>query len=95
MTSLKIGKLTAGKILKAMRIRFGFTQKEVCNTLGISTSNLSALENDKRNLGAEMAARFSVLYGVRVESLLFPNGLKSMKGYGSLIRKIEKLKDAA
>lgn len=92
---LIIVKLTSGKILKAMRLRFGFTQKDVSNAIGISVSNLSALENDKRNLGAELAAKFSVLYGTRVESLLFPNGLKAIKGYSTLLKKIEKLKDAA
>ena len=86
--SFKTGKLTTGKILKAFRNRFGLTQKEVANTIGISISNLSALENDKRNIGAELAGRFSVIYGVRVERLLFPNGLKDLKGY----KKLEKLK---
>lgn len=86
--SFKTGKLTSGKILKAFRNRFGLTQKEVANAIGISVSNLSALENDKRNIGAELAGRFSVIYGVRVERLLFPNGLKDLKGY----RKLEKLK---
>jgi transcriptional regulator with XRE-family HTH domain len=86
--SFKTGKLTAGKILKAFRNRFGLTQKEVAKGIGISVSNLSALENDKRNVGAELAGRFSVIYGVRVERLLFPNGLKEMKGY----KKLEKLK---
>lgn len=95
MGSIDKVKLTSGKILKAMRLRFHYTQKDVSNAIGISVSNLSALENDKRNLGVELAAKFSVLYGTRVESLLFPNGLKSMKGYSSLIKKIEKLKDAA
>jgi putative transcriptional regulator len=95
MGSIDKVKLTSGKILKAMRLRFNYTQKDVSNAIGISVSNLSALENDKRNLGVELAAKFSVLYGARIESLLFPNGLKSMKGYSSLIKKIEKLKDAA
>ena len=95
MGSIDKVKLTSGKILKSMRLRFNFTQKDVSNAIGISVSNLSALENDKRNLGVELAAKFSVLYGARIESLLFPNGLKSMKGYSSLIKKIEKLKDAA
>ena len=78
--SFKVGKLTTGKILKAFRNRFGLTQKEVSKTIGISVSNLSALENDKRNIGAELAGRFSVIYGVRVERLLFPNGLKELEG---------------
>ncbi len=95
MGSIDKVKLTSGKILKAMRIRFNFTQKEVSQAIGISSSNLSALENDKRNLGVELAAKFSILYGIRIESLLFPNGLEHMKGYKSLLKKIEKLKEAA
>ena len=95
MGSIDKVKLTSGKILKAMRIRFGFTQAQVSEAIDISVSNLSALENDRRNLGVELAAKFSVLYGVRIESLLFPNGIKAMQGYNSLLKKVEKLKDAA
>ena len=87
--SFKTGKLTTGKTLKAFRNRFGLTQKEVASAVGVSVSNLSALENDKRNIGAKLAGRFSVIYGVRVERLLFPNGLKDLKGY----KKLEKLKN--
>ena len=93
MGSIDRVKLTSGKILKAMRVRFGYTQSDVSQAIGVSVSNLSALENDKRNLGVELAAKFSVLYGTRIESLLFPNGLKSMKGYSSLLKKIKKLKE--
>lgn len=95
MGSIDKVKLTSGKILKALRMRFGYTQKDVSEAIGISTTNLSALENDNRNLGVELAAKFSVLYGARIESLLFPNGLRSMKGYNSLLKKIERLRDAA
>ncbi len=93
--SFKTGKLTTGKILKAFRNRFGITQKEVANAVGVSVSNLSALENDKRNIGAELAGRFSVIYGVRVERLLFPNGLKDLKGYKKLEKLKSRLQDAA
>jgi len=95
MGSIDKVKLTSGKILKAMRVRFGYTQKEVSQAIDISVSNLSALENDKRNLGVDLAARFSILYGTRVESLLFPTGIQGIKGYKSLVKKVEKLKDAA
>lgn len=95
MGSIDKVKLTSGKVLKALRMRFGYTQKDISKAIGVSVSNLSALENDNRNLGVELAAKFSVLYGTRIESLIFPNGLKSMKGYSSLIKKIEKLKEAA
>lgn len=95
MGSIDKVKLTSGKVLKALRMRFGYTQKDISKAIGVSVSNLSALENDNRNLGVELAAKFSVLYGTRIESLIFPNGLKSMKGYSSLIKKIEKLKEPA
>lgn len=93
--SFKTGKLTTGKILKAFRNRFGLTQKEVATAIDVSVSNLSALENDKRNMGAEIAGRFSVIYGVRVERLLFPNGLKGLKGYKKLEKLKTKLEEAA
>ncbi len=93
--NFKTGKLTTGKILKAFRNRFGLTQKEVAKAVDVSVSNLSALENDKRNIGAELAGRFSVIYGVRVERLLFPNGLKGLKGYKKLERLKSKLEEAA
>ena len=95
MKSLYEVKLTTGRVLKALRNRHGYTQKDICTTIGLSTSNLSALENDKRNLGVELAAKLSVLYGTRIESLLFPNGLKSMKGYKSLVKKVERLQEVA
>ncbi|RLA61998.1 MAG: hypothetical protein DRQ88_00825 [Epsilonproteobacteria bacterium] len=94
MGSIDKTKLSSGKILKAMRSRFGFTQKEVSGVIGISTSNLSSLENDKRNLGLELAAKFSILYGVRIEALIFPGGIEKMKGYKSIVKKVEKLKAA-
>lgn len=95
MGSIDKVKLTSGRILKAMRNRFGLTQKEVAKAIGISVSNLSALENDKRNIGAELAGRFSVIYGLRVERLLFPNGLKDIKGYKKLEKLKNKLQDVA
>ncbi len=93
--NFRTGKLTTGKILKAFRNRFALIQKEVSTAVGISISNLSALEYDKRNIGAELAGRFSVIYGVRVERLLFPNGLKDLKGYKKLEKLKSKLEDAA
>ncbi len=93
--SFKTGKLTTGKILRAFRGRFGLTQKDVAKAIEISVSNLSALENDKRKIGADLAGRFSVIYGVRVERLLFPNGLQEIKGHKRLEKFRSKIADAA
>jgi DNA-binding XRE family transcriptional regulator len=70
MDSIFMVKLTSGKILKALRTHFGHTQNDVAVAIGISVSSLSAIENDKRNLSANLAAKLSLLYGVRIESLL-------------------------
>ena len=92
---LRSNKLTTGKILKSFRNRFGLSQKEVASAIEISVSNLSALENDKRKIGSDLAGRFAVIYGVRVERLLFPNGLKDLKGYKKLQKLKSKLEKAA
>lgn len=81
-------KLSTGKILKAFRSRFGLTQKQVADAIGVSVSSLSVLENDGRNIVPNLAARFSVIYGLHAERLLFPNGLKGIKDY----KKLEKLR---
>ncbi|MAE59490.1 MAG: hypothetical protein CME69_11450 [Halobacteriovorax sp.] len=89
---VRSNKLTTGKILKSFRNRFGLSQKEVASAMEISVPNLSALENDRRKIGADLAGRFAVIYGVRVERLLFPNGLKAIKGYKKLLNIKTKLK---
>lgn len=58
MESIDKVELTSGKSLKALRLRFGFTQNDVATAIGVSVSNLSAIENDKRNLGVDLAAKF-------------------------------------
>lgn len=70
MGSIDKVKLTSGKTLKAFRTRFGFNQRDVAKAIGISVSNLSAIENDRRKLEVKFAAKFAELYGVRIESLM-------------------------
>ena len=91
---LRSNKLTTGKILKSFRNRFGLSQKEVSSVIEISVPYLSVLENDKRKVGTDLAGRFAVIYGIRLERLLFSNGLKDIKGYKKLLNiktKLEKL----
>jgi DNA-binding XRE family transcriptional regulator len=44
-------KLTPGKIIQARRESLGLTQKDIAEMTGLKTTFLSAIENDRRNLG--------------------------------------------
>ena len=54
---------SAGKIIKSFRGNFGITQAELCKVTGISEKYLSAIENDKRSIGLEVALKISNFFG--------------------------------
>ena len=76
---------TAGQIIKAFRENFNITQLEMSEALGVSATNLSAIENNRRDLGVEMATRIGAFLGVHPSIILFPNGhkIKSQKNQSS------------
>ena len=94
MSILKSRKLTTGRLLKSFRMKLELTQQDVADLVEISVPNLSAIENDKRKIGADVAARFSVLYKVPIQFILFPNGIDKMKGFKKLNKAAEDLKTA-
>ena len=47
---------TAGKIIQSFRRNFKISQAELCAITGISEKYLSAVENDKRPIGLEVAS---------------------------------------
>ena len=94
MSILKSRKLTTGRVLKSFRVKLELTQKEVADLVEISIPNLSAIENDKRKIGADVAARFSVLFKVPLQFILYPNGIDKMKGFKRLNKASESLKSA-
>ena len=53
---------TAGKIIKSFRSNFQVTQTELCEITGISEKYLSAVENDKRPIGLEVASKLAVFF---------------------------------
>lgn len=52
----------SGVLLKGLRYREGFTQKELAKKLNISQTNLSAMENGKRNIGKDLAKRIAEIF---------------------------------
>ena len=60
------------------------------------TTLLSAVENDKRNLGVETASKIAAAIGLHPSSILFPDDFDLDKEIAKIIKKREKLlKDKA
>lgn len=90
------GKITSGKIVRARRESLGLTQKDVFDLTGIKATFLSAVENDKRNLGVDTATKIAAAIGLHPSSILFPDDFDVDKEIAKIIKNREKLlKDKA
>lgn len=69
---------TSGKIIKSFRRNFKITQSELCHATGISEKYLSAVENDNREIGLEVATKIAVFFNFDPFFLIFPNGLEDL-----------------
>ncbi len=94
LNNLFIKATTAGKMIKAFRTNFHVTQKEMSEVVGISETNLSAIENDRREIGTELATRIGAFLGIHPSLLLFPNGQEAeVNKHKDIIRKAKRLLD--
>ena len=59
-----------GKNLSELRRKNGYTQKQVSDYLGIAQSNLSKIENGKRNFNMTLLDKLCLLYNCSPEYLL-------------------------
>ncbi len=74
---LKFPKTTPGRVIKAFRTNFKITQQELAEVTGIAETNLSAIENDKVEIGVKRAVLIAAALGISPSSLLFPNGYET------------------
>ena len=65
---------TPGELVKELRQRTGWTQKELGEVVGMASTNISNIENGKTRLGEDRAILLAEALGVSPETLLFPNG---------------------
>lgn len=94
LNSLFIKATTVGKMIKAFRTNFNVTQKEMSDVVGISETNLSAIENDRREIGIDLATRIGAFLGIHPSLLLFPNGQEAeVNKHKDIIRKAKRLLD--
>jgi transcriptional regulator with XRE-family HTH domain len=83
---------TTGKIIKSFRKNFNITQAELCKATGISEKYLSAVENDNREIGLEVATKIAVFFNFDPFFLIFPNGLDELHDmYPDIIKESQKL----
>ncbi len=59
------------KRLKEARIALNLSQEFVAKQLGLSRTSLVAIEANQRKVSAEEVKRFSELYGIGVETLMY------------------------
>jgi transcriptional regulator with XRE-family HTH domain len=67
--------VSPGKVVRALRKNFGFTLSDMESLIGVAESNLSAIENDARAIGMELAIKFAAVFGIDPGLILFPEGM--------------------
>ena len=85
------GEMTPGQIIKAKRRNYGMILEEVEEVTGISQSNLSLYENDKKSIGYVQATKIGLAIGLNPMSILFPNGIKGDIRFREISKKSEKM----
>jgi DNA-binding XRE family transcriptional regulator len=63
---------TPGKLLRAYRERAGMTITSLADAVGTKYPNISAMENDRRTMGLQMARKLGKVLGVDYHKLLKP-----------------------
>jgi len=82
---------TTGKIIKAFRKNFEIAQDDMAWACGISQANLSAIENDRREIGAKVAVKIAAFLDIDPSILLFPTGYESLPEYKEVVKKRKKI----
>jgi len=67
---VKTPRMKIATYLTGARHREGFTQKQVCEKLGIKQYNLSKIENGERPIPKKLIDKFAKLYNVKKKMLI-------------------------
>lgn len=65
--------ISPGEMLKTLRELQEMSQSELAAASGISQSNISAMENEKRSIGRERALKLALALKVHPSVILFPD----------------------
>ena len=84
---LKQVQTTSGGVIKAFRKNFHITQTELAEITGIAETNISAIENNKIDIGVKRAVFIAAALGIDPSLILFPNGYED--SYGKDLKMIQ------
>jgi transcriptional regulator with XRE-family HTH domain len=65
-------KLTTGETIRMLRELKGWTQEQLAERCGISSTNLSLLENSKVEIGKRRAEQLAKAFAVHPAIIMFP-----------------------
>ena len=81
------GNITPGRVIQARREVLGLTQKDVSEITGLKTTFVSAVENNRRNIGIQTASTLAAALGLHPSSILFPEGITLDKDLEKIVKK--------
>ena len=64
--------LTTGEVIRMLRELKGWTQADLAERCGISTTNISLLENGKVEIGKKRAEQIAKAFGIHPAIIMFP-----------------------
>ena len=94
------GAQTVGDLIKAFRANFSVSQDDMARACKMSQANLSAIEQNRREVGPRVALKLAAFMGISPDVLLYPNGYEAepeykevRERYASIVPMVEKTKD--
>jgi len=66
--------LTPGNVVKELRLKKGWTLKQLSEITSMAVTNLSSIENNKSRISDDRAIILATAFDVKPEFILFPNG---------------------
>jgi len=85
-----LDKATPGDVIRAFRQSFNVSQDELKEITGVS--NLSDLENGRRDIGLDVAVRIAAFFGISPSRILFPAGFeKELSKHRRITQKAKQL----
>ncbi len=64
--------VTSGEVIRILREKKGWTQKELARRSKIAATNLSMLENDRVDIGKKRAEQLARAFGIHPAIIMFP-----------------------
>lgn len=72
---------STGDLIKAFRRNFEIKQDDMAHACKISQSNLSAIEQNRREVGPRVALKLAAFMGLSPDVVLYPSGYEAEPEY--------------